>query len=52
MLRGQSAERGKVEGAGPGVEPDYGDEQLRGGDEGVEEVFDGGALAVFGAAGG
>ncbi len=32
------------------VEPEDGDEQDGRGDEGVEEVFDGGAAAVFGAA--
>ena len=33
-----------------GVEPEHADEQDGGGDEGVEEVLDGGAAAVFGAA--
>ena len=33
-----------------GVEPEDADEQDGGGDEGVEEVLDGGAAAVFGAA--
>ena len=41
---------GQVEGAGAGVEPEHGDEQDGRGDEGVEEVLDGGAAAVLGAA--
>ena len=48
--RGERGERGEVEGAGAGVEPDHGDEQDGRGDEGVEEVLDCGAAAVFGAA--
>ena len=50
VLRGERGERGQVEGGGLRVEPEDGDQQKRGGDEGVEEVFDGGAAALFGAA--
>ncbi len=39
-----------VEGAGADVEPEHGDEHDGRGDEGVEEVLDGGAAAVRGAA--
>ena len=50
MGGGEGGEAGEVEGAGLDVEPDHADEQESGGDEGVEEVFDGGAATVFGAA--
>ena len=46
---GELGEVGKLEGAGAGVEPEHGDEQDGRGDEGVEEVLDGGAAAVDGA---
>ena len=48
--RRAAARFGHVEGAGPDVEPEHGDEQNGRGDEGVEEVLDGGAAAVVGAA--
>ena len=50
-MRGGELRRGReVEGAGAGVEPEHADEQEGRGDEGVEEVLDGGAAAVVGAA--
>ncbi len=45
-----AARVGEIEGAGADVEPEHADEQDGGGDEGVEEVLDGGAAAVLGAA--
>ncbi len=47
---GERLELGQVEGAGLGVDPEDADEEDSGRDEGVKEVFDGGAAAVFGAA--
>ena len=46
----RAASVGHVEGAGVDVEPEHADEQDGRGDEGVEEVFEGGAAAVVGAA--
>ena len=46
---GELGEVGKLEGAGASVDPEHADEQDCRGDEGVEEVFDGGAAAVDGA---
>ena len=43
-------EDGEVEGAGADVEPDEGDQQDGGGNEGVEEELERGAAAVFGTA--
>ncbi len=43
---GELCEVGELEGAGAGVDPEHADEQDGGGDEGVEEVLDGGATAV------
>ena len=50
MGRGQCSERGQVEGSGDGVEPEHADQQQGRRNEGVEEVLDGGAAAVLGAA--
>ena len=47
---GEGLDLREVEGAGLDVDPEDADEQDGGGDEGVEEVLDGGAAAVFGAA--
>ena len=47
---GEGGQVGQLEGAGLDVEPKHADEQERGGDEGVEEVLDGGAATVLGAA--
>ena len=50
VLRCKCLEGGEVEGAGFDVEPDHADEEDGRGDEGVDEVLDGGAAAVFRAA--
>ncbi len=50
MSAGDVGELRKLEGAGACVEPEHADEKDRRGDEGVEEVFDGCAAAVDGAA--
>ncbi len=50
MGGGEVLEGGQVKGAGAGVEPEHGDEEEGGGDEGVDEELDGGAAAVGGAA--
>jgi hypothetical protein len=50
MVRSEGGERGQVEGMSLRVEPQHGNEQQSGGDEGVEEILDSGATAFLGTA--